>query len=815
VAGSGNQYRLWAARAAGVAPATNVPDVYPSATFNGTPDSGYAGAPPIPTAVLSHPDNVPDLTGWKPMAAVVELFKPFMTLTGDAVIGWAVEFGGRAHTFEVLCEGNTISVPRKTWQVRTDANGNAVIQYGYHVKYKTSTHLAANPNTLANLYVRITPADTTNFKTKIAGPFPINARTSEFTVTKTFSRSTGTGADYTGQDAIRSCLNYAYANQAQFINFKCIETAQYRVAEPTAGLITAATNFVVFTADTGVICTLGDGSLDTANGRIFSSFGHNNVCLRGARIKMDLALMGVIGTYWGTSLSLSSVARDRMWLDGIEIFFGDGEGVAASAASRGITGSGAQLLKDGYQSDTPWMYRASPIDHSVALFDCYIHGMQSYGVPLIYANINPRVDGVSGSCFESAGHVYGGTSTNIGGVVTDVRTYKHALDISFAPTGGATAFYVERPLNNGVQSDFCIYMSNKNITASISGSTMTVTAVSGVTLAVGDHIGVLSQYDSSNIKISALGTGTGGTGAYTITRQGSSAFSSRTMYVAQGGYAMDTGVYATTQALAARINLLSGFTATADGSQIRPTSYLTYHDGNIQPSYPIYPVLAPSNAISLDTIFDAHCDVFVSNGYYREGFIWGFHTTSNIVATAWISMGSGYSVDCYMANLEGYDTSAAYAAANPAQADLCGVSPGYGGGAYYNLNMDRCSIVGDNGTFSWSGGSQFDANCGVRRSAVAGFDWSSPDPDVTFLGLVMNYKSSAGLPSGMTSGNFCKLAGYSGNTVAASTYMSVTTMVPVSAGLLLLGDTTYAGSRVPTAQIDNSAIGNYGWNLAA
>lgn len=77
-------------------------------------------------------------------------------------------------------------------------------------------------------------------------------------------------------------------------------------------------------------------------------------------------------------------------------------------------------------------------------------------------------------------------------------------------------------------------------TASISGTTMTVSAVASGTIAVGQYIYVAGIIGGT--KITALGTGTGGTGTYTLNN--SQTVSSSTMYssVGQTNYALDWSV---------------------------------------------------------------------------------------------------------------------------------------------------------------------------------------------------------------------------------------------------------------------------------
>lgn len=119
---------------------------------------------------------------------------------------------------------------------------------------------------------------------------------------------------------------------------------------------------------------------------------------------------------------------------------------------------------------------------------------------------------------------------------SQIKNESGTLIISTGGDGGAATGTVEavRVNANGAM-EFEAYNNNSaTFTASITGTTMTVTAVSSGTLAVGGHLfgGGGIPYTGSvefDTKITAFGTGTGGTGTYTVSKE--QELSSRTIYM--------------------------------------------------------------------------------------------------------------------------------------------------------------------------------------------------------------------------------------------------------------------------------------------
>ena len=105
-------------------------------------------------------------------------------------------------------------------------------------------------------------------------------------------------------------------------------------------------------------------------------------------------------------------------------------------------------------------------------------------------------------------------------------------------SSGVASFSFPTPYNGlSYATAFNIYRSSSNVvfTATISGNTMNVTAVSSGTFSIGQI--VVGTTVTSNSLITALGTGTGGTGAYTLSQ--SSTISSPTSMVASNMFAVE------------------------------------------------------------------------------------------------------------------------------------------------------------------------------------------------------------------------------------------------------------------------------------
>ena len=144
-----------------------------------------------------------------------------------------------------------------------------------------------------------------------------------------------------------------------------------------------------------------------------------------------------------------------------------------------------------------------------------------------------QAGGTQGTGAPSSGGGAGGVVTTTTALTPSV-TYNIAVGAGGSGTVSATGTGGVLAGVSGLNSSITGTGLNAVVTGSISGTTMTVTAVSSGTLAVGQVVTGTSV--AANTTITALGTGTGGTGTYTVSN--SQTLGSRTLtgsYIAIGG----------------------------------------------------------------------------------------------------------------------------------------------------------------------------------------------------------------------------------------------------------------------------------------
>lgn len=247
--------------------------------------------------------------------------------------------------------------------------------------------------------------------------------------------------------------------------------------------------------------------------------------------------------------------------------------------------------------------------------------------------------GTQGSGGAAGGGGAGGVIYNNALTLTPGTTYTVAVGL-----GGAGAVNIVGTTgvlagSNGGNSTVTGTGLNAVVTGSISGATMTVTAVSSGVLAVGQLITGTSV--AANTVISALGTGTGGTGTYTVSTSqtvssttltgsytalggggsGAGSTAAGSGYDAQnGGSGGGTGASTTVGLGAAGQGYNSNATATAGGGGSGGTGFggsgLTGGDGGI----------AIANAITGTTVYYAGGGGAGNGGYIAGAAGSGGHT---------------------------------------------------------------------------------------------------------------------------------------------------------------------------------------------
>jgi hypothetical protein len=207
--------------------------------------------------------------------------------------------------------------------------------------------------------------------------------------------------------------------------------------------------------------------------------------------------------------------------------------------SVGASGAGAGALSNG-----------SPPNSS--------YGLSGQGFRGGYANSNNNYaggggGGAGGVGGDQAGPTYSGTGTiypGAGGIglTSSLITTAQATSASVGQVSGGSVYFAGGGASGGwINRASCPFVpalggtggggnSPAQFTASISGTTMTVTAVSFGVISVGDFI---VGFGGTDTIVTALGTGTGGVGTYTVAN--SQSIGSTTMYLVGYGKANTGG----------------------------------------------------------------------------------------------------------------------------------------------------------------------------------------------------------------------------------------------------------------------------------
>lgn len=396
-----------------IAPVTT--KLAPSAKWNGTPGSGW-GSPyqPAPTPA----------TRTTAMPVLRPLFVPWMTVTGDVVIGFVSEAGsatgvanGGVSKVRVLLEGNYLDITSKSSYTGTDSNGvTHFFPSGWFCVLDYATWIALSANGTAQMYAVAYPVDT-SMQNQTIGPYLFYARTTEFTVTKTV----GAAGDYT---TIKAALAYAAANSGtQRVLIQLIDNNAHYPIDRQSPTFTSPQWWTVIEAAPGKTCYIGDGT------SVYTNTGYDGLCFRGSGIKWDIAQLG-----YGLAAAYYNVTggSSRLWCDGIEIYCGSVD------PAHGGSGSGSAALINGNQPSQFWI-GGDPPSSNWNVYFTYVnaHDLPGYGLSVYKLRLFCTTDNVSGSDCENGWLTYGGSSKSIGGYPSGLLdTTNGAFDLT-GPVGGA------------------------------------------------------------------------------------------------------------------------------------------------------------------------------------------------------------------------------------------------------------------------------------------------------------------------------------------------------------------------------------------
>lgn len=759
----------------------------PTSQWNGTAGSGFGGSnPAAPTSPARGSAG----------AWIKPLFMGRQVFTANGPIGVMAGAKGGLAKVRAWCEGNYVDITSRSWQTIVDANGNSNVYYGWWVTLDQAAAQAIHANGFVNVYFQTFPNDGTISGT-VLGPYTLCTRTTEFDQTLVVAKTPGTTlapwgtATYTGTDAMQTALQVAVNNPNNFYRLVIIETANYRLNDCSPKLQSSTHNTVVIAAS-GITATMGDGSLTYTSPRV------DGIEFRGSNVVLDFAKMSANVTWL---LNIDSAADGWLMFNGCTIQGGTG-------AATGQSGSGQNLLYYGQQPTQFWV-GPNNIGATKRMFvmECTIQNMPAYGFVGAECIRGGSMTDISGSGLENCLSAQGMTLRRIGGGGSTLRQYTPNMTVNYA---GAGTGYVQKTGDvtdqfgaNGHGGVFNLYESGWNITGSIAGTVLTVTAVSGPTLAVGTWISNAAGTVLEGTKITALGTGSGGIGTYTVSR--SQTVSSTTLLAARYSFAISAASGPSGTQISSIISSINGSTnwsaSQIGGANTTSAAYLAYNNGVNVPSSAIPIAALGSGTITIASIFDIHSDSIVFHGggsliQYTNACVEFIQIWENATCACCSFNGSTGTGEIYqdfhISNVTCNDVSVAIGVA-PEQAYLSGTWQHV---VYENNIQDAVGSY-------WSGAT-VDSYSQLERCLFDQFSQQSGTaPGASaYYGLLTRNST---LPPNASAAN--KSAALGG--VAFST-LANTNFVPVNGGGCLLTDGTYAGAKVPTAQV---TAANQGWNL--
>lgn len=438
----------------------------------------------------------------------------------------------------------------------------------------------------SDLYIKVT---TTNeaAQTTVIGPYRVEFRENEYDTLIKVAMTPGypgVTAGYDAADCLKRALDYAVSHPNELVHIEAQDSVRYDF-DPITAATTVLAHKAVITRAVGCTATLGDNTKTSAVSSKLGTFE-----FRGWKI---------VPNYMSQWLSWAFYQPD-----GTHMTFRDCEICNEEPApGSGQSSSGAGMLIHGRRPSTSWLGRnASNPTARYEMIGCNLHDLPEYAFASTSLVYNCTLDTMSGTAAEDVRGYFGwNTVDNLSSVDADYRTYKLALGGLTAPAGSQ----IEKVGLNGAAGVLNGYETDRSFQASVSDGVMTVTSVTGsFTLAVGTYLKAPGL--PSGTRITALGTGSGGTGTYTLSTSSTFDLASSVFVPAKYTFALVTTFATNTKTadVAAEINAnWTGWACTNEASNDRDATYLVLNGG--APGFGFGPT-AVGAGIDLYTIIDAH-----------------------------------------------------------------------------------------------------------------------------------------------------------------------------------------------------------------
>lgn len=560
-----------------------VPDVWPGDDWDGTLLNDV-DAPVQPAISTTTP------YGWIGHSKHHTVFHDDETLFVAARC--SAEFGV-VERAEIWCAGRVIELTEKKLLQVPHILGGTTYRAGFPFKPSASKALAINTGS-ANYYVTLYPSNPA-LQPLVIGPFVFDFRPTEYdtlikcAMTPGFSGAT---PGYAAANSIKLAFDYAVANPTQLVHIELIENTEYDVDQIAS--VTKLPHKLVIKRALGCTASLGDGTKTQS-----SDWRIHPIELRGLKLvlnRMSTRLSWIIYMPNGAICTIN----------GCEITNGP-ENLALN-----LTGAGASQLVYGRRPNISWLGNNGNADYE--LIGNNVHDIPEYAFAACSLVLGNVLDTFNGTAIESCRNYVGWNEIkNLSSIATDWRTYKPALTV----TGPAGSF-VEKAGLNGAPGAFVAYESGNTFTGYISTNRiLTVTAVNpgAVPLAVGSYVSAPGL--TNGVKITALGTGTGGVGTYTVEYAGLSGGTATNYTFASSGapasFKMSSRIIPITTSIPGNTQVSSivtgvnawggGWAAVINEANTRDASYMVLNNGTPSQGFNAE---STASTLSIYTIIDSH-----------------------------------------------------------------------------------------------------------------------------------------------------------------------------------------------------------------
>lgn len=688
-----------------------------------------------------------------PKMIIRPLQPPEQAFTDDFdLVATATSFDG-VDSVEVWCEGNFVGVTERTWVDGVTPDGSIYRRYGYRATLDWSAIQAFGfAEGAMNVYFRAPTPSGSTIQQRVLGPFLYYAR----------NPGVGAGCEYDFSVIVNPAggttpgVRYTtivaallFCSQQSKVRPKVVLEATARYT--TAGNIASAphTGSFWWTIEPAPGVTATFGNFDI-NDIVGTAWFCDNLHFKGDIIFDYAAMCGRLGGMWRGYTG----SQNKFWCDGIEIMGGsyDGSGYV------GGTGSGVNLLYYGKDVVSYFFGQQS----SLAARNYYfthvnMHDMPGYGYDLSLLLLNCDLRNCGGSGLENnLGAMHNVRVSRVGGIQSGARSQHPVFTLAY--TGGATLAEIRRPGNNGSLTGPQFYEDNVLV------GTFTQVAV-----------GSAAYTDMSDL-VTWINTNLGASG-WTATANG----------------------------VAADMAARTGFLSIAD---LPPSSAIG------TPGFPLARRPITSTPLQFTWIADVHSNAITTDGPFllsqlgivAENIVTEFIYAYDIVESA--HCGANQVKDFCLRWSTFQDVSAAYQIANPTQDPVAACQASIYGGTSSHFLVAAVTYEGPGQQALTQSGTSMDAKSRISRSIFELLSINNVSNRPAMVGVVLRTGS---LPSGADALSKTLASAYTESQLFEDPLAALPDFAPKSTQLQL-SDLTYAGARVPLAQVSND---NYGWNVDA